>query len=63
MPPRVEDFLPQTPEARLRLKLAQAQAKANQLDRLNAAAWQREQDRFVERRAAAAEVRRRYKPR
>ena len=65
-PPRVDDFTPlsiddviePTPANVLRLKVAEAQAKANSLDRLNAALWQREQDRRAREQEAAAERRR-----
>ena len=63
-PTRVDDLLPRSAYDglgeldRLRLKLREAQAKANQLDRLNAAAWQREQDRRAREQEAAAERRR-----
>lgn len=43
---------------RLRLKLREAQAKLNQLARLQAAAWQKEQDRHAEQEEADRERRR-----
>ena len=57
-PRRVEDFLPNTPRARVGIGIARIQAKANALNRIHAAVWQQEQDRFAERREAAAERRR-----
>lgn len=57
-PRKVEDFLPNTLRARVGIGIARIQAKANALDRITAAAWQQEQDRFAERREATAERRR-----
>ena len=56
-PPSLYDGL--TPQDRLRLDLAKAQALAHRLDRLNAAAWQREQDNRAKREEEERERRRR----
>ena len=56
-PPSLYDGL--TAQQRLRLKLAELQAKANRIDRLNAAQWQREQDRRAALEEEARQRRRR----
>lgn len=56
-PPTIYDAVPQTPSARLRIDLARLAARARRVDRLNAAAWQREQDRRAEAEEAARERR------
>ena len=56
-PPSLYDGL--TAQQRLRLELAELQAKANRIDRLNAAQWQREQDRRAALEEEARQRRRR----
>jgi hypothetical protein len=58
-PLTVYDAVPPTSTARLRLKWAEATAKATRLDRINAALWQRDEDGRVERAEAERERRRR----
>ena len=55
---RLEDCLPPTNTAHLRIGIAKLQAKANRVDRSIAALWQQEQDRRAREEGAAAERRR-----